>query len=181
MRWIDLRDELLADAALAEQQDGGVRRRRALDRVPHVPQRGTLADHLVPHFDRPLQRPVLVAQPCLVERVADRDEDALAGERLLDEVECASLRRLDGGADGAVAGDDHDGQRLVGAPHALQRLEAVHAGHLDVEKDQVGRVAFGERHAFRSARGLDDLVALVLEDHPQRPADLRLVIDNQNP
>ena len=33
------RDQLLAGAALAEQQDGGVGRRGALDRVPDLPQR----------------------------------------------------------------------------------------------------------------------------------------------
>ena len=76
---------------------------------------GALADHLVPDFDRLLQRPVLVAQPALVERVAQADEHALAGERLLDEIERALLGRLDRRADRAVAGDDDDRQRLVHA------------------------------------------------------------------
>ena len=42
------------------------------------------------------------------------------------------------------------------ALQALQHLEAVHARHLDVEEDEVGRLLFGERHPFRPARGLDD-------------------------
>ena len=111
------RDELLADAALAEQQHGRVGRRRALDRVP--------APAAAPGSRRPsgvatstarLQRPVLVAQPRLIERVADRDEHALAGERLLDEVERAGLGRLDGGRDRAVARDHHDRQRRRSTP-----------------------------------------------------------------
>ncbi len=51
---------------------------------------GALADHLVAHFDGALQRAVLVAPAAsLIERVADGDQHALAGERLLDEVEGA--------------------------------------------------------------------------------------------
>ena len=101
-------------------------------------------------------------------------------ERLLDEVEGAGLGRLDGGAHGAVPGDDHDRQGLVRRLDPLQRLEAVHARHLDVEEDQVRRLALDQRDPFRPARRLEDLVALVLEDHPHRAADLRLVVDDQN-
>jgi hypothetical protein len=46
-----------------------------------------------------------------------------------------------------VARDDHHRQRLVGPADLLQRLEAVHARHLDVEEDQVGRLALDERDA----------------------------------
>ena len=98
------RDELLADAALALDQHGRVGRRRPADGAPSPAcSAGALADHLVPDFDGLLERPVLVAQPALVERVAQADEHALAGERLLDEVERALLGRLDGRADRAVA------------------------------------------------------------------------------
>src|SRR6266446_6514181 len=46
-----------------------------------------------------LERAVLVLEARRIERVADRDQDALAGQRLLDEIERAELGRLDGGAD----------------------------------------------------------------------------------
>jgi hypothetical protein len=79
-----------------------------------------------------------------------------------------------------MTGDDDDGQRVASRLDPLERLESVHAGHLDVEKHHVGRLPFGERDAFRSARRLQHVVALILEDHPHRPADLRLVVYNEN-
>ena len=73
------RHELLADAALA----GGSARsrwsaRRGRSAAITCLSAGALADHLVADFDRLLERSVLVAQPALVERVAQADEDALA-------------------------------------------------------------------------------------------------------
>ena len=127
-----------------------------------------------------MQRTVLVAQPPLVERVAQTHQHALAGERLLDEVERALLGGLDRGADRAVAGDDDDRQRLVHGAQPVEHLEAVHAGHLDVEQHEIGRLALGERQAFLAGRGADELVALVLEGHPQRIADRRFVVDDQD-
>src|SRR5262245_59182029 len=78
------RDELLADAALAEQQDRRVGGRRALDGVPDLPERAALAHHLVPRLGGTLQRPVFVLELRGVQRVADRDEDPLARQRLLE-------------------------------------------------------------------------------------------------
>ena len=60
------------------------------------------------------------------------------------------------------------GSASFDGPDALQRLEAVHAGHLDVEEHEVGRLALGDRQAVRPARRLEHFVALVLEDHPHR-------------
>jgi hypothetical protein len=76
--------------------------------------------------------------------------------------------------------DDDDRQRLVRLADPLQRLEAVHARHLDVEKHEVRRFPLEDRQSFRSARGFLDIVAFVFENHPHRPADLRLVVDDQN-
>ena len=174
------RDQLLADAALALDQHRRVGRRRAADRSHDLPQRAAVADHLVPDFDRALQRPVLVAQLPLIQRVAQADQHPVAGERLLDEIERALLGRLDRRADRAVAGDDDDRQRLVHRAQPLEHFEAVHAGHLDVEQHQVGRLALGERQPLLPGRGQDALVALRIRGHPQRVADGRLVVDDQD-
>ena len=91
-------DELLADAALAEQQHRGIGRRGALDRVPHLPQRAALPDHLMTRLDGALQRAVLVSQPRLIEDVPDGDQQPLGAERLLDEIDRAAPRGV--GADG---------------------------------------------------------------------------------
>ena len=174
------RDELLARSALAEQQHGRVGGRRALDRVPDLPQRRRFADHLVTDFNRPLQRGVLVAQSRLVQRVPDGDEHALAGERLFDEIESAKFGRLDRGADGAVPRNNDHRQRLVRRLDPLQRIQAVHPRHLDVEEHEIRRLTFGQRHSLGSAGRLDHLVALVFEDHPDRTADLRLIVYDQD-
>ena len=89
-------------------------------------------------------------QPRLVERVADRDQHALARQRLLDEVEGAELGRLDRGAHRAVPGDDHDRQRLVDLPDLLQRLEAVHAAGILMSRNTRSG---GSRSTSASASG----------------------------
>ena len=143
------RDQLLADAALALDQHGRVGRRGAADRRHHLLQRRALADHLMADFDVLLQRSVLVAQAALLERVADRHEQAIGAlERLVEEVGRAALDRLDGRAGRAVARDHHDRHGLVHRAQARQHVHAVHARHLDVEQHEVGRFALGQRQAF---------------------------------
>src|SRR5258708_5960253 len=173
-------DELLAGAALSEQEHRCGRRRRALDRVPDLAERGAVADHLVARFDGALERPVFVDQPRLVQRVPDRDEHPLARQRLLDEVERAELRCLDRGAHRAMPRDDDHGQDLVDLTDLLQRLEAVKAAHLDVEEGEVRRLALDEGQRLGAARRLLHVVTVVLEDHPDRAAGLTLVIHAQN-
>ena len=80
----------------------------------------------------------------------------------------------------AVTRDHDDRQRLVDGAQALQRLEAVHAGHLDVEEHEIGRLALGEREPVLARCGSEELVAFVFEDHPQRIADGGLVVDDQD-
>ena len=73
-----------------------------------------------------------------------------------------------------------DRQRLVERVQLAQHLEAVHPGHLDVEQHQVGTLALDGGDALLPGRRADELVVLVLEDHPQRVADRGLVVDDQN-
>ena len=63
---------------------------------------------------------------------------------------------------------------------ALEHFDAVHARHLDVEQDEVGRLALGQREPLLAGRGADELVAFVLERHPQRIADRGFVVDDQD-
>ena len=71
------------------------------------------------------------------------------------------------------------GVDLDDMPEPLQHLDAVHAGHLDVEEHQVGRLALGLRDAVLAGGRGQHLVALVLEDHLQRIADRGFVVDDQ--
>jgi len=173
-------DELLADAALALNQHRCVGRRRASDRRHHVLQAGALADHLMADLDGLLEGSILVAQLPRIERVAQAHEDAFARERLLDEVERPLFGRFDRRADRPVPRDDDHGQRVVHVAQPLEDLDAVHAGHLHVEQHQIRRLALGQRQAFLSGGGADDVVALVLERHLQRVADRRLIVDYED-
>ena len=65
-------------------------------------------------------------------------------------------------------------------PQLPQHLHAVHAWHLDVEQHDVRPFAANDVECFLSAGGADELIVLVLEDHPQRIADRRLVIDDKD-
>jgi hypothetical protein len=116
----------------------------------------------------------------LVEGVPQADEHALARERLLDEVERPLLRRLNRRADRAVARDDDDRERVVHRPQPVEHLETVHPRHLDVEQHEVGGVALRQHESFLAGGGADEIVAFVLECHPQRVADGRFIIDDEN-
>ena len=122
---------------------------------------------------------VLGLEAARVDGVADRDQHALALERLLDEIERAEPRRLDRGRDVGVAGDHDDRRDLDEVPQLLQHFEAVHARHLDVEEHQVGRLALDQLDAFLAGGRLHHVVAVVFERHLQRVADRRLVVDDR--
>jgi hypothetical protein len=79
-----------------------------------------------------------------------------------------------------VARDHDNRQRLVCGLQPLQHFEAVHAGHLDVEQHEVWQIAVGDDQPVLPGRGALHLVAFVLENHLQRVADRRLVIDHQD-
>ena len=79
-----------------------------------------------------------------------------------------------------MARDDHDGKRLVHRAQTIEHFEAVHAGHLDVEQHEIGTLALDERESLLPCRGPDEVVALVLERHPQGVADGGFVIDDKD-
>src|SRR5437588_8222635 len=73
----------------------------------------------------------------MLERVPQRDENAIGVERLLENVVGAELRRFDRGLNGRMPTDHHDDRARVVRPDRLQRLDPVDARHLYVEKDEV--------------------------------------------
>ncbi len=83
----------------------------------------------------------------LAQRVLHGHDDALAAERLVEEVDGAGPDRLDGGRGRAVPGDHDDRQRFVERVQLAQDLDAVHARHLDVEQHEVGPIALHQRNA----------------------------------
>ena len=136
-----------------------------------------LADDLGPLLEARAQRRVLALEPRVLEGAADRDQDLLEGQRLLDEVVGAQPRRPHGRLDRAVARDHHH-DRLGARPLDLgEGLEAVHPIHPDVEKGHVGELVGEEAQGVRAAADRRDAIALVLQDVAQGGSDGRLVVD----
>ena len=145
------RHQLLAAAVLAVDQHAAVGRRGGGDLLAQRPDRRALADDLGALIETRAQGRVLALEPRVLEGAADRDQDLLEGERLLDEVVGAQARGLDRRLDRAVAGDHHDDGLRTRPLELGERLEAVHAVHPDVEEGQIGQLV-GEELAARRHR-----------------------------
>ena len=149
--------ELLAGAALAGNEDGGLRGGRAVDQpIDHL-HPGRSADETVIAVAAAIL-PVGVdqaRQPLALESVAQRHQKALGCERLDEEVVSAAAHRLDREVDRAVSGDDDHGDPGGLAAEPPQQVEPVHVGQVDVEKDQIeirpGRAGRGPLLRFRPA------------------------------
>jgi hypothetical protein len=178
------RDELLAGAVLAGDEDAGGRRGDALDLFDEGADAGRAADDLVAAFDGVAERlaeaGVFVGEVGVFERVLEEEEHAVGVERLLEEVVGAGLGGFDGRLDRAVAGDHDDRGARVELAQAPEGVEAVHPGHLDVEEDEVRAEAVVLRDAFGGARGGADLVAFVLEELAECGADAGFVVDDED-
>jgi hypothetical protein len=171
------RDQLLAAAVLAVDQHAPVGGRGGRDLLAKHAHRGALADDLGALLEARAQRGVLALEARVLERAADRDQDLLERERLLDEVVRAQARRLHRGLDGAVAGD-HDHNRLGPCPLDLgEGLEAVHPVHPDVEERDVRQLVGEEPERVGAAADRGHAVALVLQHIAEGRADRGFVVD----
>jgi hypothetical protein len=92
----------------------------------------------------------------------------------------AQARGLQGQLHRAVGGDDDHRQIPLLRRQLLQHLHPAHAGHLQVEHQQVRRVRGDALEALHTVRCLDHRVALCLEVLPQRPADQLLVVTDED-
>ena len=82
-----------------------------------------------------------------LQRVLRQGEHLLRIERLHDVVERAVLHRLDGRLRRAEGGHEDDELPRIDRADVLERLDAAHAAHADVEEDDVGRGAFARRRS----------------------------------
>ena len=116
-----------------------------------------------------------------LELFLDPLEQNRLGERFLDEAGRAFVARLEGVLRRAVARHHHDGHFGMLGLDSLEHLQPVHAGHLDVEKHEIGRVAIDEREPFLPRGGADELVALIFERPPHRIADADFIVNDEDP
>ena len=178
------RDQLLARAALALNQDRRAARRGLDDQIEHLPHARAAADDVaelvVPLLDVLPERAVFVHQPAPLHRVADDDQHFLVLERLGDVVEGAALHRRDRALDRGIRRDDDDGQILVDPLQLVERRDAVEARHHDVDDGGVERNGPRQLETLRAGRGQPDLVALAREQRLENLTHDFLVIDDED-
>ena len=116
----------------------------------------------------------------MLQRIPQRQQDAIGIERFFEEIIRAELRGFDGGLDSAVAGDHHDLCLRIELADLLERLEPVHPFHLDVEKDEV-RLELGiDADRLVAGRARLDFDLLVFQNLLQCFANPLLVIHDHD-
>jgi hypothetical protein len=138
------RDELLARPRLAQNEHGGVARADPRDHRAQVLDGGAHADEA-----RSLRRPAddaaqsrdLAAEPVAVDGVGDALEQVVIVERLGHEAERAAAHRVDRGVDGAVRGEDDDGDVGGTVRDPVQDVEAGLLAEAEIEQHRVEPLA----------------------------------------
>src|SRR5262249_21219942 len=175
-------DQLLAGAALAQDQHGDARPRYRLDELVKPLHLGRPADQLLevelagqlgPAVDR------LAAQGALVDGAADEGEDLLLLEGLGDVVEGAQLHRRHRGADRLDGGDQDDLHVVVEGLDLLQDGDAVDVGQPDVQEHQVDLRRPEGLEGVGCVRGLQDVV-LVFQDQAEGIPQAGVVVHDQD-
>ena len=178
------RDQLLAGAALALDQNRRSARRRLDDQVEHLPHPRAAADDVrelvVALLDVLAQVAVLVDQPPPLHRVADDDEHFVVLERLGDVVERAALHRRDRALDRRVGGDDDDREVLVDPLQLVERRDAVEARHHDVDDRRVERQRARQLEPLGAGRRQPHVVALARQQRLENLAHDLLVVDDED-
>ena len=173
------RDQLLARAILASDQHA---RRGLCDSVNLLDDRANrrrTADHLVARLNRRLEPLILLRELNATNRVAQRHENAIGIQRLLENVVGAELRGFDGILNRRVPTDHDDDRRRITPAQSLQRFETVHAGHLHVHEDELRLPGLVRGQRLGAARRDAHLVAFELEQLAECGAHAGLVVHHQ--
>src|SRR5439155_16159097 len=174
------RHQLLPRAVLPRDEHAGRGRRDLLDALDHLLHGAARADHLVLLVHLGFESNVLAREIHVLQGVPQREQDAIGGERLLQEVVGAELRRLDGGLDRTVAGDHEDLGVCVELAQLAQGLQAVHPLHFHVEEHEMGPELGVALQGLRPRRAGLNFDLLILEQLRERFADPLLVVDHQD-
>ena len=110
---------------------------------------------------------------------ADAGHQFLDAEGLDDVIIGAGVERLDLVAFG-VAHGEHDDGNVAGGPNFAASIEAGDAGQIHVENDQVGVLGTDKTERLFSRFGFDDGITVRGKSGAHHPADLGLVVDDEN-
>jgi len=172
--------QLFARAGLSDQQNAGVGPRGQGGLFHHALKGGTYAHHFRSGADQFAQAGVLVAELGLLQRVLDGQQDPVAAQRFLQEIKGPGARGLDCLGDGAVSGD-HDRRRgAIVLPQGAQLVDAVSVRQADVQQVGVGAGRGRSGAEFLHGAKNRDAVSLVLQNEPQRAADVFLVVEHHD-
>jgi len=177
-------DHLLARPALAGYQHGPVGGADAFDQGEDAFHGSAFADDALEpamHLQLAAEAGVFADQGGPLADLL-QDQLQLAGrEGFAQIVGGPLLHRLDGRLHGRMAGDDHDLAGDAGRLHGVEDLQAVHAGHLQIDQEDV--VIAGERRLKARARlfRAGHLVPFGTERPLTAQPDDGLVVDHQNP
>jgi hypothetical protein len=173
--------QLLPRARLAHQEHARIGRRYAGDHLAHLLHLRARSHHVA--RERVVLAQRLRFAPCgaQLERRAQRQQHALGRERLLEEGERAELRRLHGVAQSRAPAHHHHGDLRIVRAQRGERRHPVHAsGHHEVEQHRVGLVLHGGRHPRGAVGGLAYRKSFAAEQRADHPADVGLVVDDQD-
>ena len=176
-------DEFLAGPAFSREQHRDIAVRHHFHQAVDPLHGLALADHLIearPGFETVSELLVLGRQYVSLQRLVDHDGKPLAIDGLGKIVVGATAHRLDCRIDGPVGGHHHDFRIRPCVFEPTQELHTPDPRHPKVGDDQLGGGRFQLLQPFLCRGNSAHLVPLLLEHRDQRPADIDLVIHDEN-
>src|ERR1039457_223078 len=178
------RDELLARARFAADENRGVRGRDLLDEPEEVAHGGALADdRLEPVvLQASLEADRFLREPERLDGALHAAEQRVGDDGLRQVVECAEVMCLARALARAVRRHEDHSRRERPVRERAETLHDVHSGeprHLEVRQDDLGPDLRRFREGFAAVGRGRHAIALVLEDHRERLALVLLVVDDE--
>jgi hypothetical protein len=123
---------------------------------------------------------ILLAQAGVIEFLVDDHPHFGEGERFEDVVAGSGFHGLNGGFNRTERGHDHDGQCGILLLDGLQELEAIHAGELEVGKDEMNGFGGEQFQSSFSVAGGKRFEAVVAQVQFEQAAHLGFVFDDED-
>ncbi len=175
------RDELLARAALAGDEDGGVHGREPVHLAQHRLEPLALAEDALGRRRRGRpQAPVLAQQPLALLGLAEDEDDLLGLEGLLDVVVRTGADRLQRLLLRAVGAHHQHGEARVLGFRMAQHGEAIALGHAHVAQQHVVAARGQLAHGLLAVGHGANLVPVLFEHQGEDMADGGLVVGDED-